>query len=60
MIKVSWNDDTCIRSLDCCSQLSSCFREEDDKIIIDVTGADEAKVREVVQRCPSGSLKIEE
>ena len=60
MIKVTWDDDTCIRSLDCCSQLPKCFREENDKIIIELSGCTDDAVREVVKRCPSGALKIEE
>ena len=59
MIKVVWDEDVCIHSLDCCSQLPKVFREEDDKILFDTTQAAEDAIREAVSRCPSGALKIE-
>ena len=59
MIKISWDEDTCIHSGDCCSLLPKVFREEDDKIVIDASQAAEDAIRDAVGRCPSGALKVE-
>ena len=59
MIKVTWDEDTCIHSGDCCSLLPKVFREADDKIVIDAAQAPEEAIRDAVQRCPSGALRIE-
>jgi ferredoxin len=60
MVKVSWDQDTCIESGDCCSLLPKVFRFEDDKLVIDTSGASEEAIRDAVERCPSGALRIEE
>ncbi len=60
MIKISWDEDTCIHSGDCCSLLPKVFREDDEKIVIDASQAAEDAIRDAVGRCPSGALKVEE
>ena len=60
MLKVTWNEDTCIRSGDCCSLLPKVFREENDRILIDAAQASEEAIRDAVHRCPSGALQIAE
>ncbi|NUM54859.1 MAG: (4Fe-4S)-binding protein [Candidatus Hydrogenedentes bacterium] len=59
MLKVTWDEDTCIHSGDCCTLLPKVFREENDKIVIDNTQAAEDAIRDTVHRCPSGALRIE-
>lgn len=59
MIKVTWDEDTCIHSGDCCTLLPKVFREENDKVIIDTAQGTEDAIRDTVQRCPSGALQIE-
>lgn len=59
MIKISWDEDTCIHSGDCCSLLPKVFREENDKIVIDAGQGAEDAIRDAVGRCPSGALKVE-
>ena len=59
MINVSWDEDTCIHSGDCCTLLPKVFREENDKISIDVGQGSEDAIRDAVNRCPSGALRIE-
>ncbi|GMU92586.1 MAG: hypothetical protein AMXMBFR4_16440 [Candidatus Hydrogenedentota bacterium] len=59
MVTVKWDEDTCIHSGDCCSLLPKVFKEEDDKIVIDVSQGSEEAIRDVVHRCPSGALSIE-
>jgi ferredoxin len=60
MVKVAWDEDICISSGDCCSLLPSVFKFEDDKLVIDTSGASEEAIRDAVARCPSGALSIEE
>lgn len=59
MIKVKWDEDVCIHSLDCCALLPKVFREENDKIVFDLSQGAEDAIRDAVQRCPSGALSIE-
>jgi uncharacterized Fe-S cluster protein YjdI len=59
MLKVIWDEDTCIHSGDCCTLLPKVFRDENDTIIIDTGQGTEAAVRDTVHRCPSGALRIE-
>ncbi len=58
MITVSWDEDTCIHCGDCCTLLPKVFREEDDKLLIDVSQATEEAIRDTVGRCPSGALSV--
>ncbi|GMV91901.1 MAG: (4Fe-4S)-binding protein [Candidatus Hydrogenedentes bacterium] len=60
MVNVVWDEDTCFESGDCCSLLPKVFRFEDDKLVIDTSGASEEAIRDAVSRCPSGALRIEE
>ena len=60
MLKVTWDEDTCIHAGDCCSLLPKVFRDEDDRILIDASQATDDAIRDTVQRCPSGALKIED
>lgn len=59
MINVKWDEDICIHSLDCCTLLPKVFREENDKIVFDLSQGAEDAIRDAVQRCPSGALSIE-
>lgn len=59
MLKVTWDEDTCIHSGDCCSLLPKVFREENDRIVIDTSQAPDDAVRDAVGRCPSGALRTE-
>ncbi|HRI86659.1 MAG TPA: (4Fe-4S)-binding protein [Candidatus Hydrogenedentes bacterium] len=59
MINVTWDEDTCIHCGDCCTLLPKVFREEDDKLIIDVSHGSEGAIRDAVSRCPSGALAVE-
>lgn len=60
MIKVKWDESTCIHSGDCVSLLPKVFREANDQIVADEKAASESAIRDVVARCPSGALSIEE
>lgn len=59
MLTISWDEDTCFHSGDCCSLLPKVFREENEKIVIDASQATEDAIRDAVGRCPSGALKVE-
>ena len=59
MLKVTWDEDTCIHSGDCCTLLPKVFRDENDTILIDTSQGTEEAIRDAVQRCPSGALQIE-
>lgn len=59
MVKVSWDENTCFESGDCCSLLPKVFKFEDGKLAIDTAGASEEAIRDAVASCPSGALRIE-
>ncbi len=60
MLKITWNEKTCIHSANCVKSLPSVFQVRDGKFVIIPTGAPEDKIRATVNACPSGALKIEE
>jgi len=59
-MKVTWDDKICIAAGVCVKSLPSVFQLREGKFVIVQDGASEEKIREVVSRCPSGALKIEE
>jgi len=60
MLKITWNDKICIHSGNCVKSLPSVFQVKDGKFVILPEGAPANKVRETVNACPSGALKIVE
>lgn len=60
MANVSWDQDTCFESGDCCGLLPKVFRFEGDKLVIDTSAASEEAIRDAVAHCPSGALRIAE
>ncbi len=60
IVKVNWDEDICIHAGKCVEGLPSVFKVVDKKFVIEQSGADESAIREVVAKCPSGALTIEE
>lgn len=60
MIKVTWDADVCIHAGECVNGLPEVFKVNPDGLQIEPAAASEEAVREVVARCPSGALSIEE
>lgn len=58
MIKVTWDDKVCVGAGVCIKSLPSVFQLREGKFVIIPDGAPEAKVREVISKCPSGALKV--
>ncbi len=60
MLKINWNEDQCCHAGVCVSSLPEVFRIEDGRFKIDPDAAEPERIREVVARCPSGALSVEE
>ena len=58
-MKVKWDDKTCIHAGECVKNLPKVFKVENEKFVIDETGASEDEIKKVVSLCPSGALKTE-
>ncbi len=56
MVKVNWDEDTCIHAGKCVENSPSVFKIIDGKFIIDESGADDQEIRNTVAMCPSGAL----
>ncbi len=59
-MEIKWDEKTCIHAGECVKGLPQVFKVENDQFVIDPSGAPEAQIREVVARCPSGALRIED
>lgn len=59
-MEIKWNEKTCIHAGECVKGLPQVFKVENDQFVIDPAGASEAEIRQVVTRCPSGALTIED
>lgn len=60
MLTVDWDQDRCIHSGQCCKSLPAVFKLDDGRFIVDESQAEDTEIKMVVQRCPSGALKISE
>ncbi len=60
MLKITWDADKCCHAGICVENLPEVFRVEDGRFEIDPNGAEPTRIREVVARCPSGALAIED
>jgi len=58
MIKVTWDEKTCIHSANCVKNLPKVFKVVSNKFVIDEGGASEEAIRAAVAKCPSGALKV--
>jgi uncharacterized Fe-S cluster protein YjdI len=59
-MKITWDDEICQHAGVCVRTLPSVFQVKDGKFVILQDGASESKIREVVNKCPSGALQIRE
>jgi uncharacterized Fe-S cluster protein YjdI len=59
-MKVIWNENTCTHAGECVKGLPQVFKIEDDKFVIDESGAPEEAIRRQVTLCPSGALSVED
>jgi uncharacterized Fe-S cluster protein YjdI len=59
-MKVIWNENTCTHAGECVKGLPQVFKIEDEKFVIDESGASEEAIRRQVALCPSGALTVEE
>ena len=59
-MKAKWDDKICIHAGECIKNLPNVFKVEDEKFVIDESGASEDEIKRVVGLCPSGALKIED
>jgi len=60
MIKVNWDQNVCSHAGVCVKSLPKVFRIEDGQFVIDPSAASDDQVREVVEKCPSGALSVDE
>jgi len=60
MLKIHWDENRCCHAGICVENLPEVFRIEDGRFEIDPNGAEPERIRDVVARCPSGALSVEE
>ncbi len=60
MLKIIWDADKCCHAGICVDSLPEVFRLEDGRFKIDPNGAEPERIRDVVARCPSGALVVED
>lgn len=60
MIKVNWDENVCSHAGVCVKSLPKVFKIEDGQFVIDTSAASDDEIREVVDKCPSGALTVEE
>jgi len=59
-MKVIWNESACTHAGECVKGLPQVFKVENDKFVIDESGASEEAIRRQVAQCPSNALTVEE
>ena len=59
-LEVTWDSKVCIHSGNCVKTLPQVFKVENGKFVIDPSAADDGRVRDAVNACPSGALKVKE
>ncbi len=58
MVKVTWDEDTCIHAGKCVANSPSVFKVIDGKFTIDESGASDQEIMDTVAKCPSGALRL--
>lgn len=59
-MRVKWDEKTCIHAGHCVTDLPSVFKIEDNKFVINESGANEDEIKKQVDKCPSGALTTED
>lgn len=59
-MNVTWDAKICQHAGICIGTLPRVFRVTPSGLAIDTSQASEAEIKEVVSRCPSGALQIQE
>ena len=59
-MEVKWNQDVCSHAGVCVNSLPNVFKVEDGNFVIDTDAASEAEIRDVVSKCPSGALTVQD
>ncbi|MEJ2644585.1 MAG: (4Fe-4S)-binding protein [Gammaproteobacteria bacterium] len=58
MIKVTWDEKVCQHAGECVGSLPQVFKIDNSGLVIHVDQAPEEEIIEVVDRCPSGALRV--
>jgi uncharacterized Fe-S cluster protein YjdI len=59
-MEVKWDQDVCSHAGVCVNSLPNVFKVEDGNFVIDTDAASEAEIRDVVSKCPSGALTVQD
>lgn len=59
-MKVNWDEKVCIHAGECVKNLPQVFKIEDGKFVIDESAASDDEIKQVVAKCPSGALTVQE
>lgn len=59
-MEVKWDENVCSHAGVCVNSLPNVFKVEDGNFVIDPSAASEAEVLEVVAKCPSGALTVQD
>ncbi len=60
MLTLKWDENRCCHAGICVRSLPEVFRIEMGKLKIDPSAAEPEMILEVVTRCPSGALQVQE
>jgi uncharacterized Fe-S cluster protein YjdI len=60
MLNLTWDENRCCHAGICVRSLPAVFRIENGKFKIDPRAAEPEAILEVVAKCPSGALQVQE
>jgi len=59
-MKVNWDEKVCEHAGVCVKTLPAVFKIEAGNFVIDPSAASESEIKDVVAKCPSGALSVED
>jgi len=59
-MKVNWDEKVCEHAGVCVKTLPGVFKIEAGNFVIDSSAASESEIKDVVAKCPSGALSVED